>query len=325
VPLPYSKARSCRIEAPDRSNELSDKTLATMANPLHQNSSAAGGDNGGGLLFGTSYRSQLNSFAGTGTSPIAAMAIAQDLEDDPEYSGGSINPEITINNNDVESGLPIREHSMVESYHRPSCVAGGPRGAIVPGSLPEPSAGHRWLSEREMQNAWRDERSLLRDNNLIPPKHPRSGSESASGGLGKRLSFSALRKVKSSPAEEGGITDAEEGDDRGEVSPGTEATRLLGGTVDTMRPYGGVDAPEIINKTWEEAVMAGKIHTTWQREAKTLAVYSRSLILTFLLQYSLTVSSVVVIGRLGKVELGAVSLASSTFWCRAYRPRSGNS
>merc|ERR1711881_108138 len=54
------------------------------------------------------------------------------------------------------------------------------------------------------------------------------------------------------------------------------------------------------------------IHTTWQREAKVLAKYSRSLIVTFILQYSLTVASVFTVGHIGKVELGAVSLASMT-------------
>ncbi len=52
---------------------------------------------------------------------------------------------------------------------------------------------------------------------------------------------------------------------------------------------------------------AGQIKTTWQREAKTLAVYSRSLIVTFLLQYSINVASIFAVGRIGKLELGAVS------------------
>jgi len=58
--------------------------------------------------------------------------------------------------------------------------------------------------------------------------------------------------------------------------------------------------------------MAGRIKTTWQREAKVLSRYSAPLIVTFLLQYSLTVASIFTVGHLGTVELGAVSLASMT-------------
>ena len=54
----------------------------------------------------------------------------------------------------------------------------------------------------------------------------------------------------------------------------------------------------------------GTITTTRQAEAKILARYSMSSILTFLLQYSLTAASIISIGRLGRVELGAISLAS---------------
>lgn len=52
--------------------------------------------------------------------------------------------------------------------------------------------------------------------------------------------------------------------------------------------------------------------TTWQSEARTWAGYSRSLVLTFLLQFSLNLISVITVGRLGTAELGAVSLASVT-------------
>jgi MATE family multidrug resistance protein len=69
---------------------------------------------------------------------------------------------------------------------------------------------------------------------------------------------------------------------------------------------------ERLNRQWEEAVAAGKIKTTWQREAKTLWNYSSPLVVTFVLQYSLTVASIFTVGHLGKVELGAVSLASMT-------------
>ena len=55
----------------------------------------------------------------------------------------------------------------------------------------------------------------------------------------------------------------------------------------------------------------GTVHTTWKHEAKVLAAYSRPLIITFVLQYSVPLVSVVTVGHLGKAELGAVSISSS--------------
>jgi hypothetical protein len=51
--------------------------------------------------------------------------------------------------------------------------------------------------------------------------------------------------------------------------------------------------------------------TLWKHEAKTIIQYSAPMTLTLLLQYSLTMSSIFVVGHLGKQELGAVSLANS--------------
>ncbi|KAF1921338.1 mate-domain-containing protein [Ampelomyces quisqualis] len=55
-----------------------------------------------------------------------------------------------------------------------------------------------------------------------------------------------------------------------------------------------------------------KSTTTWQLEAKVISKSSAPLILTFLLQYSLPIASIVTVGQIGKAELGAVSLASMT-------------
>jgi len=67
-----------------------------------------------------------------------------------------------------------------------------------------------------------------------------------------------------------------------------------------------------VKNRWGEAVAEGKIKTTWQRETKTLARYSAPLIVTFVLQYTLTLASVLVVGHIGVAELGAVSLAAMT-------------
>lgn len=50
----------------------------------------------------------------------------------------------------------------------------------------------------------------------------------------------------------------------------------------------------------------------WRHESITLARTSWPLVLAFLLQYSLPIASVFTVGHLGKIELGAVLLASIT-------------
>lgn len=54
------------------------------------------------------------------------------------------------------------------------------------------------------------------------------------------------------------------------------------------------------------------VETTVKDEYKILGKYSFPLVITFLLQYSLNVASVFSVGRIGKVELAAVSLAGMT-------------
>lgn len=67
-----------------------------------------------------------------------------------------------------------------------------------------------------------------------------------------------------------------------------------------------------VAKGWQDAAASREIQTTWQHEAKVLARSSRSLVLTFMLQYSLPVASIFSVGQIGKIELGAVSLAAMT-------------
>ncbi|KAF2204401.1 MATE efflux family protein [Delitschia confertaspora ATCC 74209] len=215
--------------------------------------------------------------------PIAEDAIARDLEDDTSDIVGS---------DDESSGsstIRQSEFSMLKTYRRPSVVNPGTRStATFATSVPE----RGFLSRREREAVVDDERSLLEDNDLLPHRSRRQ-SEGMSSRLGKKFSISGLRRVHSATEEASAIEEA------------SENTALLG------EPSGG-NSPKTINKKWDEAVAAGKIHTTWQREAKVLTKSSAPLILTFLLQYSLPVASVFTIGHIGKVELGAVSLASMT-------------
>ena len=54
------------------------------------------------------------------------------------------------------------------------------------------------------------------------------------------------------------------------------------------------------------------LQTDWRIETKLLARYSTPLFVTYLLQYSFQTTTVIVAGRLGTNELGAVSLATMT-------------
>jgi len=248
-------------------------------------------------------------------SPLAQAAIARDLEEEESYHDleNAVNESGADQSSDSDESTlrPDRTgrsytRSMVGSYRRPSYTAGGPRATIGSGLR----SASRQATKTERHEARREERSLLRDNNVIPPKHPQ-----------KKQSSKTLRHRISQVLPSVGVRVP--GGDRKVVPPDDEAAAravysnadlpdtapLLG---NPELPYGGQDSPRNIDQKWEDAVMEGKIKTAWQREAKVLARYSAPLIVTFLLQYSLTVASIFTVGHLGKVELGAVSLASMT-------------
>lgn len=203
----------------------------------------------------------------------------------------------------------LTQHSMASNYRRPSWTGGAPRPFMA---SHQPERGVSLDQEREA--AIREERSLLRDNNLLPRKHSRrSESASSENAAGKNLkryaSISAFsnsrRKSARMDEEEATGTDGEPTD----AQEATEATTLLNGD-------GGEDSPpnsaEDIDAKWEQAVLNGQIQTNWRREAKVLVQYSAPLMLTFILQNSLTLTSVFTVGHIGKIELGAVSLGGMT-------------
>lgn len=262
---------------------------------------------------GHSYRSQTRSHIGSfaASSPIAEASIARDLADDPdddpfEDSGADDDSDSEASNVRAANTHSSLGSSTTGLYRRPSFATAGPRAIVIP-NMPSPDRVH--LTKQERQEAREEERSLLRDNNVIPPKHPQKGerSQSIANRLSRHLPIRGIpggdKKVVRS-AEESEIPAV----DGTTVDP-SETTALLG---DPEQPYGGQDTPENITKKWEEAVAAGIIKTTWQREAKVIGKYSAPLVITFLLQYSLTVASIFTVGHLGKLELGAVSLASMT-------------
>ena len=181
-----------------------------------------------------------------------------------------------------------QDFSLATRYRRSSVGGHGNRAALGP-ELRHIFSQQERVPKNERQRIYEEERSLLRDNRLIPPKHAREGDSRRQSAFGKMLS-----RVTTT-----------ESDYRRE----SETAPLLG---DSNRPYGGQDDPNMIQQKWEEAIKEGKIQTTWQREAKTLSRYSLPLMATFLLQYSLTVASIFTVGHIGTAELGAVSLASMT-------------
>lgn len=245
-------------------------------------------------ILGTSARSHRSFLS---SSPIAYESIARDLEDESENEEGLRGG--TAEDDGLTNPGTTSEYSLASSYRRPSCIASGPR-PLFPGA--QPPDRRRALNEQDREAVLAEERSLLRDNQLIPPKHSRreSAASGKQGGLLRHLPGFVPRKGSQADNDASAVDGMEEP---------SETTALIR---DPSEPYGGVDDPEDINKRWEDAVSSGMIKTTWQREAVVLARYSRSLIFTFLLQYSLTVTSIFFVGRLGKEELGAVSLASMT-------------
>lgn len=197
-----------------------------------------------------------------------------------------------------------RDHSLAGSYRRPSFFTVGSRGTVVPHVLDQDT-----LTEWERNRALEEERELLADNHVIP----RTSHSPIRQAPHRKCSGLLSRSLKA----DGAIT-SQTGDDEALTEPVpswqdgrtlTETTPLLPSTGWPGEPDNDADA---IDKTWEEAVIAGLIRTTWQRETKVLGKYSAPLMITFLLQYSLTVASIFTIGHRGKVELGAVSLASMT-------------
>ncbi|WPH02970.1 ethionine resistance-conferring protein 1 [Acrodontium crateriforme] len=237
-------------------------------------------------VFASLSRSMSRSWA-------AGPLVQASLDRDQEASAGVVDDSEDETTEDefrthlaASAPTSAEDYSLARSYRRASFATAGNRATYNPTS----SAQKDRISREDRKRAVDEERSLLRDNNLILPKHPHTGDD------GPNRRKSSLGKILSIPG--------------GDVSAtASETTALLG---DPTQPYGGQDDPRTIKRKWQEAVKGGKIQTTWQREAKTLATYSFPLMATFLLQYSLTVASIFTVGHIGTVELGAVSLASMT-------------
>ncbi|KAI1813209.1 MATE efflux family protein [Poronia punctata] len=216
----------------------------------------------------------------TAGSPIAQEIVASDLAEctdddviDDDYSDDGTSRDGPV--------LYKQPSGVAFDYRRPS---------MITDPVNEPI-----LTRQERQKSRDAERSLLRDNHLLPPKHDRRQDR---GVLSKIYQSLFSTKVRRTAGDEEGANVT--------VEP-SESSPLLADTSGTATPD-----VEQLDAQWRAAVAQGAIQTTWQREAKTIASYSPPLILTFLLQYSINITSIFTIGRIGKVELGAVSLGSMT-------------
>jgi MATE family multidrug resistance protein len=228
------------------------------------------------------------------SSPIAEAAIARDLahyaDEDSTSSTDEASEASTVrpaSRRPSSTYAGTNPHSLTGSYRRPSYFTSVNHATVLPSN-----GDYQPLTEAELQQAIAEERNLLSDNRVIPAEEP----EGLQHKLSRVLSASSSQE---GPAKQYGTVRSADGRD-------TETTALLGPAKDNQM------GPEEIDRKWEEAVTAGLINTTWKRETEVIIRYSAPLMVTFLLQYSLTVASIFTIGHLGKEELGAVSLASMT-------------
>lgn len=213
-------------------------------------------------------------------SPLAEQVLAQDIaacsDDDFDPADDLLDPD--------------QPHHFM--YRRPSGVAyGAARPAFNPGGLDEPI-----LTPLERKQSRDAERSLLRDNHVLPPKHAHQ-SQSLPARMYRKM-FST--KV---PVEESGDETDETDEDEPLLS--RDPDRDYG--TQTRRQRSAVEGEEDVDEQWEEAITTGRIRTTWQREAKTVLSYCGPLIVTFFLQYSINVAGIFAVGRIGTIELGAIS------------------
>lgn len=243
-------------------------------------------------------------------SPLAEEIIARDLAECVDDDGDSDHD----SNWDSDSLLGAEDHLDLSAalgaplISRPTGIAYGTLRPTIAADVPGTPA----LAPRDVVASRRAERSLLRDNHIIPPKHPRRFEESRWRQLYRRL-FSTKVPVGD-----------EEEDNFGPLLSRVSTKALESTPLLTEDGQGYVSpSPSEQQFQWDAAVAGNLIKTTWQREAQTLGQYSRSLIVTFLLHYSVTVTSVFTVGRIGRLELGAVSLATMTANITCYAPVQG--
>lgn len=219
------------------------------------------------------------SFRGS-SSPLSE-ALARDIA---ECSDDDINDNVIEEG--VAGGSDHYGNLSNTMYRRASGVAyGTARPVFDHRSTDEPAMTA--LERKQSRNA---ERSLLRDNHILPPKHHRH-SQGIISRLYRRLFSTKL------PTDEEQVVSARQ----------SETAPLLDGRRGSDAGSATDTDSDDLEQQWIDAVASGRIQTTWQREMKTVITYCIPLITTFALQYSINVASIFAVGRIGKMELGAVS------------------
>jgi MATE family multidrug resistance protein len=221
------------------------------------------------------------------TSPIVREILTKDIAECS--SEDEVSPHASDAGSESEETLPAVDDAKL-AFH-PNGVAFGLGFSVVP----LPGVDRPVPNPHEVEESLRAEISLLRDNDIIPSKESETGRRDS---VVQRL----LRHAFSTK-----VQDHEEPlfpDTHGDI----ETTPLLRNeSRELTAPGPGTPPAEEVHQYWEEAVASHVIKTTWQREAKTLVQYGAPLILTFLLHYSVTIGSVLTVGRLGMTELAAVN------------------
>ncbi|KAK3312225.1 mate-domain-containing protein [Apodospora peruviana] len=245
------------------------------------------------------------------TGPIAREILSRDIEecsssdgedDDDNAANAPHHHHGSGDNDSTKSGLAQEDAKL--AFH-PNGVAYGCGFSTVP----LPGIDRPVPNPREIEESLAEELSLLRENGIIQEStRPRHGSMVGSIYRVFGHSHEHLHQPQSGPATP-------------LAGPANETTALLDGAGDVERQ--NTPPPAEIHQLWEEAVAAQKVKTTWQHEVKTLVSYSGPLIATFLLHYSVTIGSVLTVGRLGMLELGAVNLATMTASITCYVPVQG--
>lgn len=225
-------------------------------------------------------------------APIAREILSRDIAECSSESGDdgtARDEEALLSDSDSTAKDPHPAIDAKLAFH-PNGVAYGLGYSTVPiQGLDRPVP-----NPREVEESLRAEIELLRDNDLIPRKssESRQRRESMVDQVYRSLFSTRTRDHVDQPYETTPLLDTHYGfGDGGE--------------------QGATPPPEVIHERFEEAVAAQSVKTTWQREARTLVKYAAPLIVTFLLHYSVTIASVLMVGRLGMVELAAVNCKSS--------------
>ena len=237
------------------------------------------------------------------STQIDKASISQNLPEGAHHNALMVSRDDRETLDDSESPAARQGFHNIRFCNQLSCIP-----STMPATLgyPVPLAGPPPLAMQGPETTSRGEQNLLHDPRfefaglLRRDSHSSSTSRERMSVRGSGMSIGSGRTRYS--------------DERSTLIPteiyeASETTALLRSL---GPPEGDESTPENTTKKWQNATGPTKNQTNWQREAKVLAKYSRSLILTSMLQYSLPMASIFSVGHIGKIELGAVSLASMT-------------